>query len=62
MALTIELDDVSEFDSTFTDSIVNNTRRYSNMFAEIVYELLPTYREKEVSWVQVLELILKLIF
>ena len=49
VALTIELDDVHEFDSDLADAIIGNTRRYGNIAAEIVYEILPDYKEHEVS-------------
>ena len=46
--MTIELDDVHEFDSDLADAIVGNTRRYGNIAAEVVYEILPDYKEHEV--------------
>ncbi|PSN40226.1 DNA replication licensing factor Mcm7 [Blattella germanica] len=48
VGLTIELDDVHEFDSDLADAIIGNTRRYGNIAADIVYELLPDYKEREV--------------
>lgn len=48
VALVIELDDVHEFDSDLADAIIGNTRRYGNIAAEIVYEILPDYKEHEV--------------
>lgn len=49
VALPIELDDVSDYDPELADSIVENARRYSNLFAECVQEILPEYKEKEVD-------------
>ena len=44
MSLVVDLDDVDMFDSTLADSIVGNTRRYTNMLADVVSSLLPTYK------------------
>ncbi|XP_033638328.1 DNA replication licensing factor mcm7-B-like [Asterias rubens] len=48
VALTIDLDDVNEIDPDLAESIIENARRYTNLFADAVYDLLPDYREKEV--------------
>ncbi|XP_038050224.1 DNA replication licensing factor mcm7-B-like isoform X1 [Patiria miniata] len=48
VALTIDLDDVNEIDPELAESIVENTRRYTKLFADAVFDLLPDYREKEV--------------
>jgi DNA replication licensing factor MCM7 len=46
--LVVELDDVHDFDSDLVEAFINNARRYSAMVSDVVYELLPTYKEKEV--------------
>ncbi|XP_067880136.1 DNA replication licensing factor MCM7 [Heterodontus francisci] len=48
VALYIDLDDIAEEDPELVDSICENTRRYVNLFADAVQELLPQYKEKEV--------------
>ncbi|MEE6523773.1 hypothetical protein FKM82_022814 [Ascaphus truei] len=48
VALYIDLDDLAEEDPELVDSICENTRRYANLFADAVQELLPEYKEKEV--------------
>ncbi|XP_067014629.2 DNA replication licensing factor Mcm7 [Anabrus simplex] len=48
IALTIDLDDVRDFEPDLVDSIVKNTRRYTTLFADVVAELLPVYKQKEV--------------
>ncbi|XP_063223755.1 DNA replication licensing factor Mcm7 [Bacillus rossius redtenbacheri] len=48
VALTLELDDLSEFDAGLADAVVGNTRRYVALVSDIVHELLPTYRRHEV--------------
>lgn len=49
MALYIDLDDVAEEDPELVDSICENTKRYARLFADSVQELLPLYKEREVS-------------
>ncbi|CAH1098449.1 unnamed protein product [Psylliodes chrysocephalus] len=44
----IELDDVNDFDDDLAKAIQLNTRRYSNLVADIVFELLPTFVQKDV--------------
>jgi hypothetical protein len=48
VALFIELDDVHDFDSGLAKAIASNTRRYVSIAAEVVYEMLPDYKEREV--------------
>lgn len=50
VALVIELDDVQDFDSGLAKAIASNTRRYVNVAAEVIYEMLPQYKEREVRW------------
>ncbi|KAK8753412.1 hypothetical protein OTU49_004395 [Cherax quadricarinatus] len=45
--LTIEIDDIVEFDPDMAEAMVQNSRRYINLFSEAVYELLPDYKQKE---------------
>ena len=49
VALTVDLDDVSDHDPDLSDAIVENTRRYVGLFADVVQELLPSYKQKEVT-------------
>ena len=48
VALTVDLDDVSNHDPDLCDAIVENTRRYVGLFADVIHELLPSYKQKEV--------------
>ncbi|KAH6940128.1 hypothetical protein HPB50_025008 [Hyalomma asiaticum] len=48
VALTIDLDDVEDYDSSLAEAIMQNARRYCNLFADVVYEMLPDYKQKEV--------------
>lgn len=47
--LCIDLDDVAVHDQDLADAIIENTRRYMNLFADVIQELLPEYREREVG-------------
>lgn len=48
IALTIELDDLNEFNDNLVEAVVQNTRRYTKLFSDVVSELLPTYKERTV--------------
>ena len=49
VALTIDMDDVSDHDPELAEAIIENTRRYVQLFAEVVQEMLPDYKEREVN-------------
>lgn len=49
VALYVDLDDVAEDDPELVDSICENAKRYSRLFADAVQELLPQYKTREVS-------------
>ena len=49
VALTVDLDDVSNHDPDLYDAVVENTRRYVGLFADVIQELLPSYKQKEVT-------------
>jgi DNA replicative helicase MCM subunit Mcm2 (Cdc46/Mcm family) len=48
VAVVIELDDVQDFDSDLAMAIASNARRYVGIAAEVIYEMLPDYKEREV--------------
>lgn len=48
VALTIDLDDVQQFDSGLAEAVVQNARRYANLFSDVVYEMLPDFKQKDV--------------
>ena len=48
MALTIDLEDVAQFNEELAEVIQQNSRRYSKMFSDVVFELLPSYKEREI--------------
>ncbi|KAK8391499.1 hypothetical protein O3P69_017220 [Scylla paramamosain] len=46
-SLTIDIDDVVEFDPDMAEAMVQNTRRYVLLFSEVVQEMLPDYKQRE---------------
>ncbi|KAL3282490.1 hypothetical protein HHI36_005673 [Cryptolaemus montrouzieri] len=48
VSLYIELDDINDYDEDLGTAIVNNTKRYSNLFSDIIYNILPEYVQHEV--------------
>lgn len=49
VSLEIDLEHVREYEPDLADAIVENARRYGNLFADAVQELLPMYKERDVS-------------
>ncbi len=49
VALVLDLDDMAEEDPELVESVCENTKRYTGLFADAVHELLPEYREREVT-------------
>ncbi|NXJ87146.1 MCM7 factor, partial [Trogon melanurus] len=54
-ALRVALDDVAEDEPELAEAVAENARRYSSLFADAVHELLPLYKEREVSHKDVLD-------
>lgn len=50
VALVVDLDDIAEEDPELVESISENAKRYTGLFADAVHELLPEYREREVTY------------
>lgn len=40
------MDDLHEFNESLVEAVVENTRRFTNLFSEVIVELLPTYKER----------------
>ncbi|KAF7284013.1 hypothetical protein GWI33_022635 [Rhynchophorus ferrugineus] len=47
-AMYIELDDLYDFNEDLANEVINNTRRYSILVSDIIFELLPTFVQKDV--------------
>ncbi len=45
----LDLDDMAEEDPELVESVCENTKRYTGLFSDAVHELLPEYREREVT-------------
>ena len=50
MELTVNLDDLQNYDADLAENVVENTLRYQRLFADVVEELLPDYKEREVLY------------
>ncbi|CAG9835322.1 unnamed protein product [Diabrotica balteata] len=48
VGMWVELDDVNDFDDDLARAIQSNTRRYSTILGDIVFDLLPTFVQKDV--------------
>lgn len=48
VSLFVDLDDVAEEDPELVESVCENAKRYTDLFADAVHELLPEYKEKDV--------------
>lgn len=44
----IDLDDIASIDPELADGILENSRRYSQIFSQVVQEMLPELKDKEV--------------
>lgn len=55
VALYVALDDVAEDDPELAEAVCDNAKRYGRLFADAVHELLPLYKEREVSRKDVLD-------
>ncbi|CAF0890828.1 unnamed protein product [Adineta ricciae] len=53
--LVIDIDDVATVDPELADAILENTRRYTQIFAQIVQEMLPELKDKEIENKDVLD-------
>lgn len=49
VSITIDLDDVAEENEELAQNIQENTRRYCSLFSDVIFDLLPTYKEREVA-------------
>ncbi len=48
VGLIIDLNDLAAHDQDLCDAVVENSKRYIQLFADVVQELLSDYKEKEV--------------
>lgn len=49
VSILIDLDDLQEYNESIVEAITQNTRRYSNLFSDVILELLPSYKEHSVA-------------
>lgn len=48
IGITIDLDDLASFNESLAEAIQLNCRRYVSFFGNVIQELLPNYKEREV--------------
>lgn len=48
VSVFVELDDLAEEDPELVESICENAKRYTGIFADAIHELLPEYKERDV--------------
>jgi len=49
--LVIDLDDIATVDPELADAISENCRRYTQLFSQVIQEMLPELKDKEVNFV-----------
>lgn len=47
--MVVDMDDVTEYDPELAEAIVENTRRFSLLFGEVIQEMLPNYKEHDIE-------------
>jgi DNA replication licensing factor MCM7 len=52
VSLVIDLDHVQDYDPDLGDAVTENARRYVSLFSDAVQELLPEYKQKDVSGIE----------
>lgn len=48
VGIIIDLDDLADYNESLAEAIQQNTRRFVQFFANVIQELLPTYKERDV--------------
>lgn len=48
IAITIDLDDLNDFNDNLVEPVQQNTRRYIKLFSDVISEILPSYKEHTV--------------
>ncbi|CAG9797946.1 unnamed protein product [Chironomus riparius] len=46
--ITIDLDDLADYNESLAEAIQQNARRYASFFANVIQELIPNYKEHDV--------------
>ncbi|RXG67486.1 DNA replication licensing factor mcm7 [Armadillidium vulgare] len=46
--ITIDADHIGEFDPELAEAIIENTRRYVLLFSEVIFQMMPDYKTREV--------------
>lgn len=46
--ITIDLDHLADFNEGLAEAVMANCRRYTTLFSDVIAEMLPTYKEREI--------------
>ena len=46
--ITVDLDDLAEYNESLAEAVQQNTRRYVNFFGSVIQEMLPSHKERDV--------------
>jgi len=57
--LIVDLDDIQTHDEELAQSILQNTRRYTKLFSNAVFDLLPDYKQREIENKDVLDVFIE---
>ncbi|XP_023933970.1 DNA replication licensing factor Mcm7 [Bicyclus anynana] len=49
VSFVVELDDLHDMNQELAEAVMKNTRRYTNMVSDVVYEMIPDYKHREVA-------------
>ncbi len=47
VSITVDLDHVQDYDPELADAIRGNTRRYTLLISDVIWDMLPEYREHD---------------
>lgn len=48
-AFVVDLDDLHDANEELAEAVRQNTRRYTTMVSDVVYEMLPDFKHREVT-------------
>lgn len=57
--IVIELDHLNEFNAGLAEAVMENNRRYASLFSDVIFEILPNYKERNVPSKDALDVFIK---
>lgn len=46
--MTVDVDDIAEMYEDLAEAVMDNTRRYVTLFADVIHDMLPNYTTRKV--------------